>query len=438
MTHALEQPSGQETRDALVSAAAEYAHTEAKHYADPGYQSDGKRRYALDSEAQCRAAWSYINQPDNAAKYSPEDLKKVKAAIKAAGRKYGIDFAEDNKVTATAELRDIELARAGSWKLASGPLEVSDEMLADAARFANREGARPGYLKIGHTDTRFMAGDGEPALGWLHNIRLEEDDEGHVLKGDLHDVPDWLAEAIPRHWPDRSIEGYADYTHDGQQYGLVVDGLALLGVTPPGMPSIRSLRDLPAALGVAASGALEPNGTRIVASFGDPPSPASYAEDPPPISKGAGMEPDEIREALGLPSDASPDEVHAVVDGAFPRATPVAASTAPGTIVLASSTYEQMQRDIKVLTDHVAKTKRDERDEIIAKAVQAGKFTPAQKIHFSKLWDADPDGTRAVIDSLTPNSALAVMASGYAGEGVEADELDREIERLSPPKGKVA
>jgi hypothetical protein len=51
----------------------------------------------------------------------------------------------------------------------------------------------------------------------------------------------------------------------------------------------------------------------------------------------------------------------------------------------------------------------------------AGKFTPAQKPHFSKLWDADPDGTRDLIDSLTPNSALAVMASGYSGEGVEAD-----------------
>jgi len=373
----------------------------------------------LTNEAECRAAWAYANSAEAAAEYGPDELKALKARIKAAGLKYGLHLGDE--VSAAAELRDIELARPGQWRLASGPLDVTPRMLDDAARFANREGARPGYLKIGHTDTRFMAGDGEPALGWLHNIRLEEDDEGHVLKGDLHDVPDWLAEAIPRHWPDRSIEGYADYTHDGQQYGLVVDGLALLGVTPPGMPSIRSLRDLPAALGVAASGALEPNGTRIVASVGDPPSPASYAEDPPPISKGAGMEPDEIREALGLPSDASPDEVHAVVDGAFPRATPVAASTAPGTIVLASSTYEQMQRDIKVLTDHVAKTKRDERDDVIAKAVQAGKFTPAQKVHFSKLWDADPDGTRAVIDSLTPNSALAVKASGYAGEGVEAD-----------------
>lgn len=408
-------------------------------YADPGYQPDKKKRYPLMDEVHCRNAWSRINDPDNAAKYSSEELARIKSRIKAAGKRYGIDFADE--VKAAAQLRDIEIARPGKWRLASGEIEVTPRDLDDAARFANREGARPGYLKIGHTDTRFLASDGEPALGWLHNIRLEEDDQGHVLKGDLHDMPDWLAEAIPRHWPDRSMEGYAGYEHQGQRYGLVVDGLALLGVTPPGMSSIKSLRDLPAALGVAASGALEPNGTRIVASFGDPQTPALEAEDPPPTSKGAGMsaDPTEIREVLGLGPDASDDEVRASFDEAFPpTATPVAASAAPGTIVLASSTYEQMQRDIKALTDHVAKTKRDERDEVIARAVVAGKFTPAQKQHFSRLWDADPDGTRNLIDTLTPNSALAVMASGYAGdvEG-EPDELDREIARLSPPKAKV-
>lgn len=70
----------------------DYANTKASNYADPGYQSDRKKRYALDSEGQVRAAWNYINQKDNAAKYSPGDLAKVKAAIKRAGAKYDITF----------------------------------------------------------------------------------------------------------------------------------------------------------------------------------------------------------------------------------------------------------------------------------------------------------------------------------------------------------
>jgi hypothetical protein len=311
-------------------------------------------------------------------------------------------------------------------------LTVTPQMLDDAARFAAREGGRAGYVKIGHTDTRFTAGDGEPALGWLGNIRVEEDDQGHVLKGDVTGMPDWLAAAAPTAWPDRSIEGYADYVHDGQTYALAIDGLALLGVTAPGMSSLKSLRDLPAALGVAASG------RRIVASFGDATTSAPEAVGPPIINKGAHVDPVKIREALGLDPGASDDEVTAAGRAEFtpPEGTPVAA--AAGTRVIAESVWDETQKTIKTLSAFIDKTKRDERDEVIGKAVMAGKFTPAQKKHFSEMWDSNPDATRNLIEVMTPNSALAVVASGYAGESVEADEIDREIDRLSPPTGKVA
>lgn len=59
-------------------------------YADPGYQSDKKKRYPIDTEAHVRAALSYINQGGNAAKYSSGDLAKVKAKIYAAAKKFGI------------------------------------------------------------------------------------------------------------------------------------------------------------------------------------------------------------------------------------------------------------------------------------------------------------------------------------------------------------
>jgi hypothetical protein len=70
--------------------------------------------------------------------------------------------------------------------------------------------------------------------------------------------------------------------------------------------------------------------------------------------------------------------------------------------------------------------------QVIAKAVTEGKFTPAQKPHFARLWDADPDGTRKLIDNLTKNSALAVMASGYDTDSDES--IDREYAHLFPPK----
>src|SRR5262249_26102413 len=56
-------------------------------YADPGYQSDGKKRYPLDTEKHIRAAWSYIYKPKNAGKYSSEHLSAIKSKIVAAWKK---------------------------------------------------------------------------------------------------------------------------------------------------------------------------------------------------------------------------------------------------------------------------------------------------------------------------------------------------------------
>ena len=56
-------------------------------YADPGYQEDGKKRYPIDTEAHIQSAWSYIGQAKNAAKYTAEELKKIKAKVVSAWKK---------------------------------------------------------------------------------------------------------------------------------------------------------------------------------------------------------------------------------------------------------------------------------------------------------------------------------------------------------------
>jgi len=334
---------------------------------------------------------------------------------------------------AMADLKDLELARPGTWNLASGKITVTPQMLDDAARFAAREGGRAGYLKLGHTDTRFAAGDGEPALGWLGNIRVEEDDQGHVLMGDVTGMPDWLAAAAPTAWPDRSIEGYADYVHDGQTYGLAIDGLALLGVTPPGMSSLKSLRDLPAALGVAASG------RRIVASFGGPITSAPEAVVPTNRT-GAGMDPVKIREALGLDPGASDDDVKAALTTAGFVSDPPASPTSDPGLVHASglmrvdaSAWQEREDRIKRLEAQAAKAREAERDQIIGQAVQAGKFAPARKEHWVRMWNADPEGARQLIDTLATN-VVPVMASGYSTDNDE--DMDADYAALFPPASR--
>jgi HK97 family phage major capsid protein/HK97 family phage prohead protease len=71
-------------------------------YADPGYQKDKKKRYPLDTKEHVNAAWSYINQSGNAAKYDSGQVAEIKGKIKAAAKKFGITIADEKKSTTPA------------------------------------------------------------------------------------------------------------------------------------------------------------------------------------------------------------------------------------------------------------------------------------------------------------------------------------------------
>jgi HK97 family phage prohead protease len=57
-------------------------------YADPGYQSDGKKRYPIDTPEHIRAAWSYINKAKNQEPYTAAQVEKIKGRIIAAWKKH--------------------------------------------------------------------------------------------------------------------------------------------------------------------------------------------------------------------------------------------------------------------------------------------------------------------------------------------------------------
>jgi peptidoglycan hydrolase-like protein with peptidoglycan-binding domain len=348
----------------------------------------------------------------------PTPKRATKPKVKASGR------------VEAAALLDIELARPGTWELASGTTTFTVEMLQDAARYAAKHADARNALKLGHVDPRF---DGEPAFGWLANadVYFDEDDRGPVLKArQLDGMPDWLAATAKDAWPNRSVEGWMNYADsDGEEFSFVLDGLALLGVTPPGIGSIRSLRDLPAALGIAASAAAQrviaraPTAAPVATT-----APAPEAEEPPITPEETGMDPAKIREALGLSADASDEEVTSTLTAAgyVPAApAPVAASVnrdAPGTMRVDASAWQEREDRLKRLEAAMQKSRDNERDQIIASAVKDGKFAPARKVHWARLWDADPEGTREVIAGLA-KGVMPTAELGYADGETEADEL---------------
>ncbi|WP_410676662.1 DUF6582 domain-containing protein [Amycolatopsis sp. cmx-4-68] len=77
--------------EATTSAAKASGDVE---YADPGFQKDGKARYPLSSAKKVKAAWSYINDPDNAKPYKAKQLQQIKAKIKRAAKQFGIEISD--------------------------------------------------------------------------------------------------------------------------------------------------------------------------------------------------------------------------------------------------------------------------------------------------------------------------------------------------------
>lgn len=67
-----------------------------KQYGDVEFADPVNNKYPIDTEKHIRAAWSYINQKDNAAKYDKDEVETIKTRIKRAAKKHGIEISSDD------------------------------------------------------------------------------------------------------------------------------------------------------------------------------------------------------------------------------------------------------------------------------------------------------------------------------------------------------
>ena len=66
-----------------------------REYGDVEFADPVNNKYPIDTESHVRAAWSYINQEDNAAKYNADDLETIRSRIIKAAKKYDIEIREE-------------------------------------------------------------------------------------------------------------------------------------------------------------------------------------------------------------------------------------------------------------------------------------------------------------------------------------------------------
>jgi hypothetical protein len=64
-------------------------------YGDVQFADPTNKKYPIDTPEHVRAAWSYINQKDNAAKYDAGEVETIKSRIKRAAKKHGVEIEAD-------------------------------------------------------------------------------------------------------------------------------------------------------------------------------------------------------------------------------------------------------------------------------------------------------------------------------------------------------
>jgi hypothetical protein len=66
-----------------------------REYGDVQFADETNKKYPIDTADHIRAAWSYINHKDNAAKYNKDEVKTIKNRIKRAAEKNGVEISDD-------------------------------------------------------------------------------------------------------------------------------------------------------------------------------------------------------------------------------------------------------------------------------------------------------------------------------------------------------
>ena len=64
-------------------------------YGNVKFADPVNNKYPIDTPKHIRAAWSYVNHPDNASKYAKKEIQTIKGRIKRAAQKHGVEITKE-------------------------------------------------------------------------------------------------------------------------------------------------------------------------------------------------------------------------------------------------------------------------------------------------------------------------------------------------------
>lgn len=146
---------------------------------------------------------------------------------------------------------------------------------------------------------------------------------------------------------------------------------------------------------------------------------------------------------LGLANDATDDDLAAAVGqwvqeerqpdpepDPDPDPNDIDASQGDVVVIDVASFNRLRQRD-RVAGQVEAQMHLRDRNEFVEEAIADGKFSPSRREHYRQRYDSDPEGTRALIGRLQPNT-VPLEARGHDEPTDEAEQSDAYPKEWAP------
>lgn len=143
----------------------------------------------------------------------------------------------------------------------------------------------------------------------------------------------------------------------------------------------------------------------------------------------------EMADALEIPDGLDEQAAKEALAAAAAGTNPTAVTLPDGVVAIDKTTLEQLKASAGKADDLAEKERVNTRDSLIASAIKAGKFAPSRKEHFAGLYDADPEGTKSLIEKLEANT-VPVEERGHPTDpdNVNASAADYPAEWLPEVK----
>lgn len=276
----------------------------------------------------------------------------------------------------------------------------------------------------------------DDASGKLYRVPVEMGRSGTFAFGDAQEVAieykdvktpagTKAAASMPYRWPTREV------------------ALAAAGVQPPAVEVTTTPPaadpEPPVAPDVSPAGAAI---RKMAATATHTPVDAAPADGQTDTKEAASMDVAKLKEAFGLPADASDDDVKAAALAVFgegggkadasaktgdapdPAALLAALPDKAGVVVLDKENYKTLLDRADQGVQALAMARAGERDKILEQSMREGRFPVAKLSEYKRMWDKNPDATRDFITMLPKNSVPTLAAAGLLGQEFDKSEAD--------------